>query len=152
MSDIAPIFSTQNVHDDDAAVVDSYFIETDTPPDVKAAIEPGPQPVLPALPLTTKLLSKETLLDPTWTQPTQILPADANRKSVYCRVYSPTVVATDGVRFASNNGETGFGGKVLHAADISFLEHTGSIYAIDCNSSGGRASAAIIVEIWSVTT
>src|SRR4051812_47902597 len=37
-------FETQDKHDDDGAVIDSFFIEVDNAPDLKAAEEPIPVP------------------------------------------------------------------------------------------------------------
>lgn len=152
MSDLAPIFSTQNVHDDDGPVIDSYLIETDSPPDLNLAQEPIEIPALPPMPLVTRLISREIIVDPTWPTPTLILPADANRKSVYLRVYSPTSVATDGIRIASNNGEASFGAKVLSGNDWQLNAHTGAIWVWTVSSTTNLvASAPVAVEYWSVT-
>lgn len=154
MSDLAPIFSTQNVHDDDADVIASYDIEVDAPPNLKDAVEPIPIPAPKPLPLITKILSGELVIDPLWSGATLILPADANRKTVYLRVYSPTAVATDGVRIASDIGLLPGSGKVLHNYDWSINAHTGAVWVTTCTLSGGSttpASAKVAVEYWSVT-
>lgn len=88
MSDLTPIFGTQNVHDDDAAVIDSYLIETDAPPDLKNAIEPIPQPVLPPLPEPMKLIAGTTVMDSGYTTPHRLIPADDNRVSLLISVTS----------------------------------------------------------------
>lgn len=145
MSDLTPIFGTQNVNDDDAAVVDSYFIETDAPPDLKNAIEPIPQPVLPPLPETTRLLTETRILDSSYVNPYQVIPADANRESLFITVTGTDTTATfnDYILIADQ------GGKVSAAAQgatsgatririqagfaptqVPLIDHTGAVYAI----------------------
>lgn len=152
MSNPYPIFGSQDFKDDDGQVIDSLLIETDAPPDKREAIEPVQLPVLPEPKKTTRLLTSDTTLDPTW-DPYMILPADPKRQSITVRVYSPTAVATDGVRFASEKSEVLTAGKILHGSDTSvFSNHTGALWVISCGGgANGRASAPVSLEMWSVT-
>jgi hypothetical protein len=146
------IFETQNVRDDDGEVIDSFFKEVDNPPDlkelqspivVKALIEPKP---------ITRFISGEVIIAPSWTV-IQLLPADANRKNFTLKVYSPTAVATDGIRMSDENGNILTSGKILHGDDISTFEHTGPVYVIGCgNGTNGAASAPVSLNFWSITT
>lgn len=85
MSNPYPIFGTQDVHDDDGQVIDSLFIETDAPPNIKDAVEPIliPVPVEPARP--TRLLGGTEILDP-GKSPYRLLPADADRLQLHLEV------------------------------------------------------------------
>ncbi len=89
-------FESQNLHDDDGPVLDSLFIETDSPPDLKMAVQPVPanpdeNPKAPG-----RLLTGNLSLTTAFTAPTLILPADPNRKSVVLTATSngPGVIAT----------------------------------------------------------
>jgi hypothetical protein len=147
-----PIFGSQDLKDDDGQVIDSFLIETDAPPDLKDAIEPVSQPTLPTPKKSTRLITSDTTIDPTW-DGYQALPADPNRQSITIRVYSPTAVATDGVRIASEKSELLTAGKILHGQDTSvFANHTGAIWIITCGGgTNGRASAPVSLQTWAVT-
>ncbi len=144
-------FETADKNDDDGQVIDSFFIETDNPPPIKDAIEPIVVRALPDTAPITRMISKDQNLDPTWQGPTQLLPADAKRKSLSLYVYSPTAVATDGVRFSDDNGASWFGGKVLHNGNITLDHHTGPLWVMDAGAVAGRASATVSVQMWAVT-
>lgn len=143
-------FETQNVHDDDGQVLDSFLIETNAPPVLKDAVEPivvkGVRDVDPI----TRLFSIEQVIPIDW-DVYQILPADANRKNLTIFVYSPTAVATDGVRFADERALTRNGAKVLHGNTIDLSGHTGPLYAFPTGTAGA-ASAPVALEIWAVTS
>lgn len=143
-------FETQNVRDDDGQVIDSFLIETDSPPPIEDAKEPIVVRALPQPKIVTRMFSGEQSLNSGMT-PVQILPADANRLSLNVYVYSPTQVATDGIRFSDENGNVNTGGKLLHDSNIMLAGHTGPVWVIDTGVSG-RASAAVYVEYWSVTS
>jgi len=155
MSNPVPIFGTENMHDDDGAVIDSFFIETDAPPLLKDATQTIDATAAKEIPVQTKVITKDQLIDPAWVNPTQIFPGDPNRKGLGIRVYSPTSVVTDGVRIASDIGEVNSAGIVLHnQTDPSnaFADHTGPIYVLAASiSTGGAASAVVRVEAWAVT-
>jgi len=153
---IPPVFGTENLKDDDGAVIDSFFIETDAPPPLKDAVEPIDNPALPKLKPLTKILTKHQLVDPQWGQsPIQLLPGDVRRKGVGVRVFSPTAVATDGIRLASDIGEVNSAGVIFHGQvdpSNSLNDHNGPIYVMGYSSvTGGVNSAALFVEVWSVT-
>lgn len=155
MSDLTVPFETQNVHDDDAAVIDSFFVETDTPPDLKPAAETVPSPAVELPKKTTRILTRSDLIDPTW-GPTLLFPPDPNRKSMTVNVYSPTSVATDGVRIFSDMGDQRSAGLVLHnQTPMSDMlgDHTGPVYVVGAalGGPGTLASAAVWVFAWTVT-
>jgi hypothetical protein len=151
MSQPYEVFGSQNVRDDDGAVIDSFFIETDAPPDLKDAIEPIAIPEVKAPAPTTRLITGELNIDPAWGQGL-LVPADANRKGLNIRVYSATAVATDGVRLSDDPGSVRNAGKVLHSGAVTFDNHTGPIYYYSAGATGtGAASATISVEYWSTT-
>lgn len=145
-------FESQNKTDDDGAVIDSFFIETDAPPKLSDATEPILVKALQEPRKITRLISKDETISPSWLEPYLVLPADANRKSLNILVYSPTAVATDGVRFSDEPGNIRTGGKILHGDTVPFTDHTGPVYAIACGAgANGVASAPVSLEIWSVT-
>ncbi len=154
---IPPVFGTENLHDDDGAVIDSFFIETDAPPTLKDATETIDATAAKEIKPQTKLISKIQLIDPAWSGPTQILPGDANRHGVGVRVWSPTTIATDGVRVASDGGEVFSAGIVLHSQTLpgdALSDHTGPIYVIAASlgtTGPGVASAPVYVTVWAVT-
>ena len=133
-------FETQNVHDDDAEVIDSLFVETDTPPDmheaqepilVKALIEPKPM---------TRILSGTYVFESTKNglySPIQILPADAKRVDMtvkaYSQVTSPSVpTATDFVWLSDENGKLlDMGaGRMRSGQDFDLSNHTGALWIL----------------------
>jgi len=155
MSDLTAPFETQNVHDDDGQVIDSLFVETDAPPDLKPAADVVPSPAVDQPKKTTRLLTSSLLLQPSW-GPQQILPADANRKALAVNVWSPTTVATDGVRVHSDLGDLNTGGIVLHnqTPTSAMLDaHTGPLYVTPAavGAPGTPASAPVWVYVWAVT-
>jgi hypothetical protein len=144
-------FGSQDKNDDDAAVIDSFFIETDAPPDIKQAMEYEPQEALKPPPVITRLLTGDITVSPDWTA-TLLLPSDAKRKSITIRIYSPTAIATDGVRFSDERGNILTSGKLLHNSDSVFTNHTGALWYIACGAAAdGKASAPVSLEYWSVT-
>ena len=146
-------FESQNVKDDDGSVIDSFFIESDTPPDLKFATQPIPVDVLEDPVKNTRIISKDELIDYTWTTPYAVLPADANRKSLNVYVYSPTAVATDGVRLSDENGTIYTAGKLLHNGTIELTHHTGALWVLPCGAAAGNtASAPVRLQVWSVTS
>lgn len=153
---IPPVFSTENLKDDDGAVIDSFFIETDAPPVLKDATQTIDKSVTPPIKPLSKVLTKHQLIDPQWGQsPVQLLPGDARRQGVGIRVYSPTLVATDGIRLASDIGEVNSAGIILHGQvdpSNALNNHTGPLYAIGYSiATGGINSALLYVEVWAVT-
>lgn len=89
MSD--PSFRPLNLgdtQDDDAQVLDSLFVATDTPP--TPVVEPITTPVLVDPPSPTRLLSVRQSVDPSWTTPTLLLPEDTRRQFLTVSVSETT--------------------------------------------------------------
>jgi hypothetical protein len=154
MSAPMEIFESQNKKDDDGPVIDSFFIETDAPPDLKQAPISAEQPKLDVPKPITRLLTGNTLLDNTFTVQ-QILPADANRKSVTLSIFSNAanpVIASEYVSVADENGKvlTSSAYILRHGKDPLTLDgHTGPIYAV---SGPGVLPAARIELSWIAIT
>lgn len=158
MSSPFPPFGSQDLHDDDGQVIDSFFVETDTPPDLKEAAQPVDAPAVQVPKRTTRIFPRDFLLDPAntaTTTPVMLFPADASRKNLGIRVTSPTAVATDGIRVASDLGEVYGGARIFHGQDIAngaLTSHTGAVYVLACgNGTNGAPSAPVLVEAWSVS-
>lgn len=155
MSDLTIPFETQNVHDDDGPVLDSMFEQTSEPPDLKDAVEFGlPAPAVKEPVRQTMIIGGAQLIRSAWTAPTLLLPFDENRKSMTIRVYSPTGVATDGVRISSDLGLISSAGFALHGDMVTdfLVEHTGPVYVQSVSMpTGGLASADVLLSIWAVT-
>lgn len=147
-------FETQNLRDDDAKVIDDFFIETDSPPDLSLLNMPIVVKQLKDPPRVTRMLSSELILDPAAQQtPTQLLTADMNREYLFLRVESSNATATDGIRFSDDQGTVKTGGKVLHGKTLQMDPHTGPIYVWTCGAgANGVASAAVSVSYWAVTS
>jgi hypothetical protein len=143
-------FESQNLNDDDGAVIDSFFLETDSPPSLKELNEPIIVKTLREPAPITRLLTMSQSFDPSWPTPVQLLPADACRKSLQVSVYSPTAILTDGIRLSDDIGTVAKAGRVLHNGTIPLDGHTGALYATTCGAAGA-ASATVYVEVWSVT-
>lgn len=144
-------FESQNVNDDDGQVIDSFFIATDAPPKMEDATQPivvsglrEPDPI-------TRLFSGDMVLAADW-EPVLLLPADKNRKSLNVYVYSPSSVATDGMRFSDDKGNIRTSGKILHNGTVDLGAHTGPVYVLPTGAgAGGSASAPVSIQYWSVT-
>lgn len=149
MSQPTEIFETQNVRDDDGQVIDSFLIETDAPPPIEEAREPIVVRALPQPKVPSRLMTGEITLNNTW-DVVEIFPADINRRSVNIYVYSPTSVATDGIRFSDDRGTIATGGMLLHNNTLTLGAYTGKLY-ISASSTTGTASAPIRFAYWSIT-
>ena len=145
-------FETQDVRDDDAQVLDSLFIETDAPPDLSTVNMPILVKQLKDPPRTTRMLSKELVVDPAWVNPVQLWVPDANRKYLIIRVESPTGVATDGIRISDDMGTVKTAGKVLAGKEIHLDPHNGPVYVWSARLLDDTvASAPVSISSWSVT-
>lgn len=134
--------NTGDVNDDDPQVLDSLFIETDAPPIPVVQPVPAAQPVPQDTP--NRLLTGTQLIDPAWTTPTQLLPADLNRKHLILTVISPSASATDYVKITGDpNADAG---PTFSAAPPMCLDdYTGPLYA--------RATGAAVVRVtWQAVT
>ena len=160
MSDPYPVFGSQNLKDDDGAVIDSFFTETDTPPDIRAAIDPTPTPSLPELPKITRLLTGHEILFQAGvrTSPYMLLPADKNRVQLTLdlRSYAATPTVEDFVFFADEvskmNIGTGTSGTAarLYPSDTpnNLDHHTGAIWILPSPTITGN----ILITYWSTTS
>lgn len=161
MSDLAEIFSTQNLQDDDAAVIDSYLIETDAPPDLKDAVEPIPVPYMPPAPIKTKLITGTQVIDSSYVQPFRMLSQDTNRKSLQILVTGTNtavtfndflILGTD--QAVTSAGPQGSQGLVRVRPQAAFVptnillnEHNGAVWVIP-----GPAIANAIELSWIAVT
>ncbi len=144
-------FESQNVNDDDGQVIDSLFIEVDNPPPIQDAREPIVVRALPQPKVPTRLISGEYTVVSEW-DAVQVFPADANRKSVNIYVYSPTAIATDGIRFCDDKGMLATAGKLLHNNTMTLIDFTGPLFIRSAgNGLNGISSAPVVFEYWSVT-
>lgn len=151
MSQPMEIFESQNVQDDDGAVIDSFLIETDNPPPIQDAQEPIVVRDLPQPKIPSRLMSGEYTLSDAW-DVVKMFPADTERKSVNLYVYSPTAVTTDGIRFSDEPGTVFTGGKLLHNNVLTLTDFTGPLYVKSAgNGTNGASSAPVVVEYWNVT-
>jgi hypothetical protein len=141
MSSPVPMFGTQNLHDDDGSVIDSFLIETDTPPDVKDAIEPIEQ--LPAkvdVPTYTRIMSGIVLFLGGETSPVNLVPFDDNRIRFHLDVTSAatTPAFADFILVADEPGKlsnpaatsTQPGFRVHNGKGVDMDEHTGPVWVI----------------------
>jgi hypothetical protein len=146
-------FETQNKSDDDGQVIDSFFIETDSPPDLKQLQDPilvkqlvDPKPF-------TRIISGERTIDPTagWA-PQVLLNSDINRQYLFIRVESLSAVATDGMRVGDDPGMISSAGIVAHGKTIQMDPHTGPLYATPAAlTASGVASGKVSISWWAVT-
>jgi hypothetical protein len=137
MSNPVPMFGTQNTSDDDGQVIDSFFIETDAPPDLKDAQEPIVIPARPEIALPTRLMAGADVLTQT-TSMYQLLPADPNRIDLHIEVYSFAAspgtkdfvyVADENGKISSMvNGASTGGFKVRAGKGACLDDHTGAIW------------------------
>jgi hypothetical protein len=147
------IFSTQNLKDDDAQVLDSFFVETDAPPDLAQLNDPIVVKALQDPKPFTRIISGERTIDPALGWDVQLLlNADTNRQYLFMRVESLTAVVTDGVRVSDDRGTVNSAGIVAHGKTIQMDPHTGPVYATTGNILGsGTASAKVSISWWAVT-
>jgi hypothetical protein len=149
------LFSTQDLKDDDGQVIDSLFIETDSPPDLSTLNDPIIVKTLKDPAPFTRTMSEEFLIDPTWASPTtRIVPADPMRKFIFIRVEG--VLATDGVRISDDMGTVLKGARVLSGKDVRLDYHTGPLYVFPIGGAvttnpPALSSDKVLVSVWTVT-
>lgn len=146
MSSPVPIFGTQNLHDDDGAVIDSFLIETDAPPPLTEATQPIPPTPSIRPTILTKILGGTILFPVNATpQPYQLTSADENRQQLHFDVTSfaasPAAV-TEYVIYSDDNGKISAGsssaagvarngkGIDLTGGDDENACHTGPLWVI----------------------
>jgi hypothetical protein len=161
MSDLAEIFSTQNLNDDDASVIDSYLIETDAPPDLKDAVEPIPDPYMPPAPLITRLLTGTQVIDSSYVSPFRVLPQDDNRKSLQLFVTGTNTAVTfnDFLLIGGDQGTVSAGPSTAQGVTrvrpqaafvptvVLMMNHTGAVWVVP-----GAAIANAIELSWIAVT
>lgn len=123
-----------NTADDDAAVTDSFLVETDAPPPVEELIGPiAPEPLVkPWSP--TRLITGNHTVDTNWTA-VQILPADPNRLQLRIRGLSlaTTPGLDDFILLAYDRGVVSMGVnsaayKLRSGVSLDLDEHTGEVW------------------------
>lgn len=154
MSSPVPMFGTQNLKDDDGPVIDSFFIETDNPPNMETALEPVPAPPKENPPRPDRLLTGTfTVSQGGFTSPVMVLPADANRKSLTLAAMSAAATATftDFVLISDENGIAGNPTGAFRLRPIQgavFMDgYTGAIWAFP-----GASITATIELTWVAVT
>jgi hypothetical protein len=148
-------FESQNKTDDDGPVIDSYFIETDAPPNLRDALEPIPaNPTANPIP-TGRLLTGSISMDAArFTMPTMVLPADAKRKSITITTFSTAASPTAQVEYvlmSDENGSFGFSSRftLRHGKDPLVLDgYTGAVWVMPATT----VTAAIEVSWVAVTS
>jgi hypothetical protein len=137
MSSPVEIFGTQNLHDDDGAVIDSMFVETSNPPDIRAAEEPLNLPAEVEPTKYTRMIDGFIVFTSTSNQPIQALPADKNRKNLTIRVYSQfatpnfndcVFVADDLGKMSYLSGTSTNASPMMHGHFITIDDHTGPLF------------------------
>lgn len=137
MSNPVPMFGTQNLSDDDGPVIDSFFVETDAPPDLKDAQEPIVIPARPEVAVPTRLMAGADVLTQT-TSAYQLLPADTNRVKLHIDIYSYATtpgqkdfvyVADENGKISSMvNGASSGGFKARFGKGVDLDDHTGAVW------------------------
>jgi hypothetical protein len=141
-----------DTNDDDPQVIQSYFTPApDGPPNVYT--EPIPDQGIINAPVLNRMINGSSLMQPTWAQPTQVLPADEFRIMLMVKALSAT--ATDGVSIADNpNNLTSPDGTLLpplgariQPADgwVSLGPYTGALCATAFGSAGAITFTFIAV-------
>lgn len=130
-----------DTHDDDANIIDADVLEVDAAP--TPIVEPIETPPVTSIPPATRLLTNTLTVDPTWTVPTLMLPADTRRKGLNFRVTSPTAVVTDYVAIADDPGKlqaangalVASAARIYHGDNIDLDVHTGAVWVTSFGSS-----------------
>lgn len=134
-------FESANNADDDGQVIDSFLIETDTPPNILDALNElntGLRERLQEPKITSRMLAGNMSFGigaNYFTAPTMILPADANRSSLTLSVFSSAASPSALVEYLSMADENG---KCLTSAamnlrhgrndPVSLAGYTGAVY------------------------
>lgn len=155
MSDPYPIFGSQDLHDDDGAVIDSFFVEVDNPPDLRMMEEPIsiPTEVEPVEP--TRLITGYQVFAAAGL-PIMVLPADARRVGLNLRCVSQfaTPNFNDCVFIADDQGKLSYvagpSAQAVplvnnHATDMD--KHTGAVFAV-----AGPNIQGPVMLMWTATT
>jgi hypothetical protein len=129
------VFGSQDLKDDDGAVIDSFFVETDAPPNPADAPQPITVLSLPTPPKPGRLLGGNQSFTTAFTSPVLVLPADAKRKSITLSVLSSAASPAALVEYLSIADESGkcgtsAGWNLRHGKDpVTLIDYTGAIWA-----------------------
>jgi hypothetical protein len=131
------IFGSQDTKDDDGQVIDNFFIETDAPPKLDLAVEPIPaSPKENPVKMGRLLTGSVSMTLAVFTSPTQILPADPNRKSLVVSAFSSAAspnAYVECVEISDENGKVsgtaGFNLRPIQGA-VVINDYTGAIWAM----------------------
>lgn len=135
---------TGRTDDDDAQVIDDFFIETDAP------AEPIVEPLPPSEPVPTKvpnrLITGAQSVLTTWNDPWLALPADINRESLTLLNHTAgaTPDATFYIQYASDPGLVATGARLYTGDSVTLVGYTGPIYV--------RAVVGTCVFSWTAAT
>jgi hypothetical protein len=153
-------FETEDLKGNDNAIIESYDIEIDAPPNLKDATQPIPSTKVAQPVKYTRILTRSITIQPTWT-PLPLFPSDPNRKNMTIRVASlgsdgtgNTPIATDGIRLTSDVGEITTAGIIVHGQTITdcFGDHNGPLYILATGTAAnGAAQYNVRVDAWAVT-
>jgi hypothetical protein len=141
-----------NPHDDDGQVIDSLVQEVDTPADVTRVTQPISVRQLDKPAPRGRIITGNIVLTTTFT-PIQVLPADANRKSVTLQALSTAASPTALVEYisiADTSGKvnTTSALNLRHGKDpMTLNDYTGPVWAVV-----GPSSTAGIELSWVAVT
>jgi hypothetical protein len=148
---IPEAFETQNVHDDDAQVIDSLFEETSAPADIKAAVV-ATDPVQQYKAKAPTRMFANTISFPTGyaSGAVRLLSEDVDRGTTYVRVVSSAaapafndyVIVSDDL----NKVSAGFSGIAIPVHNNGILDlsgHTGQVWVIP----GPALSSSSVIEV-----
>ena len=153
-------FETEDLHGDDASIIESYDIEIDAPPKLSDATQPIPPSAVAQPVKYTRVLTRSETIQPTWS-PTMLFPSDPNRKNMTIRVTSlgadgtgTTPIATDGIRISSDSGDILSAGVLLSGQSMSdcMTDHNGAVYVVATGTgTGGASQYNVRIDAWTVT-
>lgn len=157
MSQPYEVFGSQDLKDDDGAVIDSFLIETDAPPNPADAPQPITIQALPAVRPITRLITGYQVMSSAVQQAIQIVPADAARLELVLKVTStaatPTLedyilVSDEFSKVLFGSGQSGIASRFRQNTSPYILaRHTGPLWVMPNPS----ISAAIEVTWWITT-
>lgn len=135
-----------NYKDDDAEVLDNLVeAEANPPAPEEMPLVPIDKPIEP--PKITRLISNTFTVDKAWAEPTLLLPADPNRKSLSIRVTSTT--ATDVVNVADEKNKAQSAGTSYSvqasAVALDLSNHTGAVWVYAPNLAATAVVTCVAV-------
>lgn len=155
MSSPFPMFGSQDLTDDDGAVIDSFLIETDAPPKP----EPEPIPILgkptPTYPL--RLVTGFQIVDSNITEPFPLFVPDTYRQFCKIRITSLNVtpdlnqyvlLASEKSYVQGVTARSGWAYRARNLHDLALDGYTGAIWVV-----GNALIATEGIEVsWILTT